>query len=76
MDLVFTAGSSNCAVQCVDVDIIDSTTAEETETFTVILTTKSSVLTLGNFVTTVTITDKASKYLDFMYIDDKAYQEK
>ena len=60
MDLVFTAGSSNGAVQCIDVVIIDSPSMEENETFTVTL---SSVVALGNNVTTVNITDTDSMYI-------------
>ena len=56
MDLVFTAGSSNGAVQCIDVVIINSPMVEEDEIFTVILTTTSSVVLLGNYVTTINVT--------------------
>ena len=57
MDLVFTAGTSNGAMQCIGVAIADSPTVEEDETFTVTLTTSSPVVTLGNDITTVTIID-------------------
>ena len=56
-DLVFTAGSSNGAIQCIDVVIIDSPEVEEDENFTVTLTTSSSVVTLGNNECLITITD-------------------
>ena len=61
MDLVFTAGSSNGAMQCIDidVDIIDS---PEDETFTVTLTASNSIVTFSNYVTTINIADTASKY--------------
>ena len=65
MDLVFTVGSSSDTPPlCIDIVIIDSTsTVEEDETFNVVLTTSSSVVTLGNNVTTVTITNAtSSKY--------------
>ena len=57
MDLVFSAGSSKGAMQCINVTIIDSPIMELVayEAFTVTLTT--SVVALGNNVTTVTITD-------------------
>ena len=61
-DLVFTAGSSNGDMQCIDVDIIDDIIVETIETFTVTLTTASSVVALGNNVTRVTITDTDSEY--------------
>ena len=54
MNLVFSTGSSNGALQCINVTIIDSPTIEEDETFTVILTT-SAVVALGNDVITITI---------------------
>ena len=61
MDLVFTAGSNNGAMQCIDidVDIIDS---PEDETFTVTLTATNSIVTFSNYVTTINIADTASKY--------------
>ena len=62
MDLVFTAGTSGGAVQCIDVAIIDSPNVEEDETFIVTLT-SSSIMTLGNTVTTLTIKDIDSKFL-------------
>ena len=60
-DLVFTAGSSNGDIKCIDVDIIDDRVVETNETFTVTLTASSSVVALGNNVTRVTITDTDSK---------------
>ena len=60
-DLVFTAGSSNGDIECIDVDIIDDRVVETNETFTVTLTASSSVVALGNNVTRVTITDTDSK---------------
>ena len=61
MDLEFSAGASNCAMQCIDIAIIDSPTVEEDETFIVTLTTLSSTVTLGNDVTTVIIRNIDSK---------------
>ena len=60
-DLVFTAGSSNGDIECIDVDIIDDRVVETNETFTVTLTVSRSVVALGNNVTRVTITDTDSK---------------
>ena len=57
MDFVFTAGTTNNTMQCVDVGITNTRTVEENETFTVILTTSSSYVLLGNNVTTVNIMD-------------------
>ena len=57
MDLMFTAGTSNGSMQCVDVVITDSAVAEEDETFTVTLTTSSSAVVLGNNKITITILD-------------------
>ena len=58
MDVVFPAGTSNGDMQCIDVTIIDDSEMEGDETFTVALTTSSPVvMTLGNAVTTITITD-------------------
>ena len=53
----FTAGTTNNTMQCVDVGITNTRTVEENETFTVILTTSSSYVLLGNNVTTVNIMD-------------------
>ena len=58
IDLVFTAGISNGTMQCVDVDITNTSTVEEDEYFIVTLTTSSSLITLGNNVTTITIMDR------------------
>ena len=55
MDLVFSAGTSNGAMQCIDMAIVDSPTVEDDETFTVTLST-SDVL-LRNDVTVITIMD-------------------
>ena len=60
IDLVFTAGTSDGAAQCVDIIILDSPTVEEDETFTVTLTTASSITTSNN-VTTVMIRNIDSK---------------
>ena len=60
MDLVFTAGTSNGTMQCIDVTIFDDLLVESNETFTVILTTSNSVVELGNNLTTITITDTDS----------------
>ena len=57
IDLVFTAGASNGAMQCIGVAIVDSPTVEEDETFTVILTISNVDVDLGNDMTAVTITD-------------------
>ena len=58
MDLVFTVNSTNGTMQCIDIVIIDSPTMDKDETFIVTLT--SSILALGNNVTTVIITDTDS----------------
>ena len=57
MDVVFPASTSNGDMQCIDVTIMDDSEMEGDETFTVALTTSSPVVTLGNAVTTITITD-------------------
>ena len=62
MDLVFTSGTSNDTRKCIDIDIIDSPTIEDNEFFTVTLTTSSSVLKLGNNMTTVTIKEADSMF--------------
>ena len=46
MDLVFTAGTSNGTMQCLNITINTTRTVEEDETFTVTLTTSSSVMAL------------------------------
>ena len=62
MDLVFPAGTSSDV--CLDVIIIDdASTVEPDETFTVTLSTSSSVVSLGNDMTIVTITNASSKLL-------------
>ena len=60
MDLVFTAGTSNGTMQCLNVTIIDASLVESNETFNVILITSNSVVELGNNLTTITITDTDS----------------
>ena len=57
MDLLFTAGSSNGTMRCIDVAIIDDLLVESTETFIVIPTTSTSIVKLGNNQTTVIIKD-------------------
>ena len=56
MDVVFPVGTSNGGMQCIGVIIIDDSEMEGDETFAVTLTTLSSAVTLGNAVTTITIT--------------------
>jgi hypothetical protein len=56
MDVVFPTGTSNGAMQCVSVTITDNSVVEGDETFTVSLTTSSTVA-LGNAMTTITIMD-------------------
>ena len=57
MDLVFTAGTNSDTRQYTNVTIFDDSFVEPIETFTVTLTTSSSVVELGNDLTTVTISD-------------------
>ena len=59
MNLVFPAGSnSDSPPMCVDISIIDdASTVEPDETFTVTLSTSSSVVSLGNNMTIITITN-------------------
>ena len=64
MDLVFTAGTSNGTMLCLNITINTTRTVEEDETFTVTLTTSSSVVELGNYVTTVVIMDNDSMIRD------------
>ena len=57
MDVVFSAGSANGAMRCVSVSIVDDgDPLEGDETFTVTLTTASSVI-LTQGTTDITITD-------------------
>ena len=60
MDLVFTAGTSNGTLQCINVTIFDDSLVEPNETFTVTLAVSNSVVELGNNLTTITITDTDS----------------
>ena len=64
MNRVFPAGSnSDIPPMCMDISIIDdASTVEPDETFTVTLFTSSSVVSLGNDMTVVTITNASSKY--------------
>ena len=55
MDLVFTAGST--LIQCASVEIIDTLTVEENETFTVTLSSLNLAAKLRNNVTTILIRD-------------------
>ena len=72
MDLIFTAGITNGTMQCLNAIINTTCTVEEDETFTVTLTTSSSVVTLGNDVTTVVIMDNDSmthnNYYDTVHV--------
>ena len=63
MNFVFTAGTSNGTMQCIDVGITNTRTVEEDETFIVTLTTSNSVI-LGNNMTTITITDADSMFIN------------
>jgi hypothetical protein len=56
MDVVFPAGASNGAMQCISVTITDDSAVEGDETFTLSLTTSSPVA-LGNSMTAITIMD-------------------
>ena len=49
-------------MQCINVGITDDLVFEGPETFTVTVTTISSLMTLGNNDTTVTITDNEGEY--------------
>ena len=62
VNLVFSSspGISNRTAQCIDVTIFDDSLVEPYEAFTVTLTTLSTVVELGNDVTTVTITENDS----------------
>ena len=64
INLVFTAGTSNGTMQCLNITINTTRTVEEDETFTVTLTTSSSVVELGNDMTTVVIMDNDSMIHD------------
>ena len=55
MDIVFPAGSISGTQQCINITIIDNTTVEEDETFTVTLSTSDLTVKLENNMTTVTI---------------------
>ena len=57
MNFVFPAGSISCTQQCINITIVDNTTVEEDETFTVTLSTSDPRVELDNNVTTVTILD-------------------
>ena len=57
MDFIFPAGSISGIQQCINITIIDNTTVEEDETFTVTLSTSNPRVELDNNVTTVTILD-------------------
>ena len=66
MNLVFPADSnSDTLPMCINISIIDdASTVEPDETFTVTLFTSSSVVELGNYVTTVVIMDNDSMIRD------------
>lgn len=57
MNLHFPIGTGSDAMLCMDVNIIDDNISEGDETFTVLLTTLSPNVTLGNAVANITITD-------------------
>ena len=61
--LTFSATTSTGdVIRCINVSIIDDLVFEESETFTVTVTTTSPRVTLGNNYTTVTITDNEGQY--------------
>ena len=62
IDLIFTAGSMNGSMQCIDVAVHNTLTVEEDETFTVTLTALNSYVSLGNNVMTIVIMDNHSMY--------------
>ena len=55
MDLVFTTGSTNNAMQCIDVTIITNSARNGDQTFTVTLTTANPLATVGNAVSSITL---------------------
>ena len=65
MDLVFTAGTSNGTMQCMDVALYGDSLFEGDETFTVTLTLNqpSYTVVLGNNMTTITILDNDGMYV-------------
>ena len=62
MNLVFPASAVNGTMQCIDVAIIETTSVNYYETFTVKMTTLHSAVALGNNVTTVTIVNVDGMY--------------
>ena len=64
MDLVFTAGTSNGTMQCLDVAIYGDSLFEGDKTFTVTLTLNNprNTVELGNNMTTITILDNDGMY--------------
>ena len=54
--------STGDVMRCINVSITDDSVFEESETFTVTVTTTSPRVTLGNNDTTVTITDNEGQY--------------
>ena len=56
MDLVFTTGSTNNAMQCIDVTVITNSARNRDETFTVTLTTANpETASVANAMTTITL---------------------
>ena len=60
--LTFPAGTSTAAVRCADVSIADDSAVEGDETFTVRLTSSSTIVTLGNDQTIINITDNEGEF--------------
>ncbi len=55
-NLTFTYGSTNNAVRCVDITILEDDALEGDQTFTVTLTTSDPNVMLGTDMATITIT--------------------
>ena len=56
-DEVFPSGSTDGAMKCVNITILDDITVEGNHSFTVTLTTSDPDVMLGNNVTIITITE-------------------
>ncbi len=54
---IFTSGSDDDAVRCVDISIVEDNALEGIQTFTLTLSTSDPDVTLGNNITTINVTD-------------------
>ncbi len=62
---IFTSGSTNNAVRCVNINILDDDALESNQTFTVMLTTSDPDVNIQTSTTLLTVTDNDGWFYNF-----------